>query len=49
MQLIISTQPDVIWLIANPRTQCVPDRQENVSDTSLPKELHNQSLLKQGT
>jgi hypothetical protein len=46
MQLIISTQPDVIWLIANPRTQCVPDKQKNVSDTSLPKELHNQPLLK---
>jgi hypothetical protein len=47
MQLIISTQLDVTWLIANPRTQCVPERKESVSDTrSLPKELHNQSLLK---
>jgi hypothetical protein len=48
MLLIISIQPDVIWLIANPRTQCVPDRHESVRDTSLPK-VHNQPLLKQGT
>lgn len=30
---IISKHPDVIWLIANPHTRCVPDMQENVSDT----------------
>jgi hypothetical protein len=49
MQLIISTQPDVILLIANSRTQCVPDRQENASDSILQSELHNQPLLIQGT